>query len=223
MFKTGHALPLAGARLLRPRSSRGEHAEHPREVSGSWPQTRQIRDLYPAGNKTRTQTVRVREQSMSTFSPRKQARPRTGRVLGNAAASIVRESAAATDSNCPQPVRSRELSTSANWSRAQSVREHGPATNCPRRCIAVSILPRSISRFASKQFPPMTSFDPATVRQAVAEFTPLRPQKFQDLLPARHCRTAHATLPADEQDGHRHLLGTAVSIRVGSLIEAIQQ
>jgi hypothetical protein len=31
----------------------------------------------------------------------------------------------------------------------------------------------------------MTSFDPATVRQAVAEFTPLRPQKFQDLLPAR--------------------------------------
>jgi hypothetical protein len=31
----------------------------------------------------------------------------------------------------------------------------------------------------------MSSFDPATVRQAVAEFTPLRPQKFQDLLPAR--------------------------------------
>ena len=31
----------------------------------------------------------------------------------------------------------------------------------------------------------MTTFDPATVRQAVAEFTPLRPQKFQDLLPAK--------------------------------------
>jgi len=31
----------------------------------------------------------------------------------------------------------------------------------------------------------MTSFDPAKVRQAVAEFTPLRPQKFQDLLPAK--------------------------------------
>lgn len=30
----------------------------------------------------------------------------------------------------------------------------------------------------------MTSFDPAAVRQAVAEFTPLRPQKFQDLIPA---------------------------------------
>jgi hypothetical protein len=141
MFNTGHALPLAGARLLRPRGSRGKHAEQPREVSGSWPQTRQIRDLYSAVNRTRTQTVRVREQSMSAFSPRKQARPGTVHVLGHATAWKVREPAADTDSNFPQLVRSRELSTSPNWSRAQSVRERGPATNCPRRCIAVSILP----------------------------------------------------------------------------------
>lgn len=31
----------------------------------------------------------------------------------------------------------------------------------------------------------MTSFDPTTVRQAVAEFTPRRPEKFQDLFPAK--------------------------------------
>jgi hypothetical protein len=31
----------------------------------------------------------------------------------------------------------------------------------------------------------MASFDPASVRQAVAEFTPRRPEKFQDLLPAK--------------------------------------
>ena len=31
----------------------------------------------------------------------------------------------------------------------------------------------------------MASFDPATVRQAVAEFTPRRPQKFQELSPAK--------------------------------------
>lgn len=31
----------------------------------------------------------------------------------------------------------------------------------------------------------MSSFDPASVRKAVDEFTPLRPQKFQDLLPAK--------------------------------------
>lgn len=141
MFKTGHALPLAGARLLRPRSSRGEHAEYPREVSGSWPRARQIRDHDSVGERTCPRTVHVLGLSMSAFSPRKQARSRTVHVLGNAAASTVREPAAATDSNCPQPVRSRELSTSPNWSRAQSFREHGPASNRPRRCIAVSILP----------------------------------------------------------------------------------
>jgi hypothetical protein len=31
----------------------------------------------------------------------------------------------------------------------------------------------------------MSSFDPATVRKAVEEFTPRRPQKFQDLLSAK--------------------------------------
>jgi hypothetical protein len=31
----------------------------------------------------------------------------------------------------------------------------------------------------------MNTFDPAEVRKAVAEFAPRRPQKFQDLLPAR--------------------------------------
>lgn len=31
----------------------------------------------------------------------------------------------------------------------------------------------------------MSSFDPVSVRKAVAEFTPLRPQKFQDLIPAK--------------------------------------
>ena len=31
----------------------------------------------------------------------------------------------------------------------------------------------------------MNTFDPATVRQAVADFTPRRPQKFHDLLPAK--------------------------------------
>jgi len=141
MFKTGHALPLAGARLLRPRSSRGEHAECPCEMSGLWPRAWQIPDLDSACNRTRTLTVRVRELSVSAFSPRKQACAQTVRVPGNAADSTVRESAAATDSIYPQTVRSRELSTSPNWSRTHSVRERGPTKNCPHHRIAVSILP----------------------------------------------------------------------------------
>ena len=42
-----------------------------------------------------------------------------------------------------------------------------------------------ISRFKFKSFHFMTTFDPAEVRNAVAEFTPRRPQKFQDLIPAK--------------------------------------
>ena len=44
---------------------------------------------------------------------------------------------------------------------------------------------RSVSDLSSP-FHPMSSFDPTTVRKAVEEFTPIRPQKFQDLFPAKH-------------------------------------
>jgi hypothetical protein len=141
IFKTGHALPLAGARLLRPRLSRGAHAEHPHEMSGSWPRARQIRELDSAEDRPRTQTVIVRKQSVSALSPRKQARPRTGSVRGNAVAASVGELAAATPTNCPQSVRSLEQSAPANRPRMQSVREHGTEKNYLRRCIAVSFLP----------------------------------------------------------------------------------
>ncbi|HPV10626.1 MAG TPA: hypothetical protein PKW83_08110 [Verrucomicrobiota bacterium] len=52
------------------------------------------------------------------------------------------------------------------------------ASPCPSRG-------RSVSRLTSTAFKPMSSFDPAAVRKAVEEFTPRRPQKFQDLLPAK--------------------------------------
>ncbi len=42
-----------------------------------------------------------------------------------------------------------------------------------------------VSRFASATIQLMSSFDAAAVRKAVEEFTPRRPQKFQDLLPAK--------------------------------------
>ena len=69
----------------------------------------------------------------------------------------------------------------------------------------------------------MSSFDPAIVRKAVEEFTPRRPQKFPDPLPAKDVivelrqnarRIAplpipHAALPAEEQDGHRDVLSSS--------------
>ena len=154
MFKTGHALPLVDTRLLRPRSSRGESGDCPREVCGSWPRTRQIRDLDSAGDRTRTQTFRVHELSVSAFSPRPQPRPRSIYVHALATPSIVPGQAAAMKADCPQTVRSLELSTTANWSRTQSVRERGLAKSCPRRCIAVSILPPVYFPIHVRNIPP---------------------------------------------------------------------
>jgi hypothetical protein len=141
MFKTGHALPLRQRRTWCPRMSRGGHAECPHKMGHSWTWHRPVHWLDSARNRTRTGTFRVREQSVSAFSPRQQSCPRTIHVHAQATASIVRERAAAADVNCPQTVHSHELSTSVNWLRTQSVRRHGLARNYPCRCIAVSILP----------------------------------------------------------------------------------
>ena len=141
MFKTWHALPLRERRTWCPRMSRDGHAEFPRKISRLWTLHRPVHGLDSAGNRTRTGTFRVREQSVTAFSPRQQSRPRTIPVHAQATASIVRERTAATDVNCPQTVRSREQSMSANWSRTQFVRDRGLAKNYPHRCIAVSILP----------------------------------------------------------------------------------
>ena len=68
----------------------------------------------------------------------------------------------------------RNLSANTDWQKII----HVIALPCPHGR-------RLVSRFSFKLFRPMNTFDPAEVRKAVAEFTPLRPQKFQDLLPAR--------------------------------------
>src|SRR5438045_9393028 len=42
-----------------------------------------------------------------------------------------------------------------------------------------------VSPFTFELFQNMSAFDPAAVRKAVDEFTPRRPEKFQDLMPAK--------------------------------------
>lgn len=113
---------------------------------------------------------RVREQSMSAHRQRPQSSvDRQRRWTRN-----VRSQSEAVD--CPRPRTRRGRNLSVNVGRQQVVRVI--ASRCPS-------CRRFISQFTSKSIRPMTSFDPAAVRQAVAEFTPLRPQKFQDLIPAK--------------------------------------
>ena len=81
-----------------------------------------------------------------------------------------------TDSDCPRPRSGDVLDVSANRSCPESVRIED--LSCTFRV-------RFISWLMPESFPLMPSFDPATVRKAVAEFAPRCPQKFQDLLPAK--------------------------------------
>ena len=138
MFKTGQALLLPGGRSWSPRHGRETGAEQPRKVTGSWPQTRHFHDIELIQDWTQARVGHVREQSVIAFNPRQQSRPRTIHVRAQATASIVREQAAAAVVNQPQTGRTREQTSSANWSQMQFVRDRGPAKSNTRRCIVVS-------------------------------------------------------------------------------------
>jgi len=139
MFNIGHARPLDVTRILCPRISRGEDLKRSRDIDRSWPRTRQIREHEQSENRTQSQTIRVRELSMSALSPRPQARSQTVRIREHIAISTVRDQALAAATNCPQTVRSLDLSTSANSSRTRILRDPRLAMNCPRCGILDSI------------------------------------------------------------------------------------
>ena len=113
------------------------------------------------------------------------------RVREQAAFSETQRTRQSASRQRPRPHIVRRQSAVSNWPRSRTRHVQGLSANPGRQRIvraAASPCPscrQSVSWFASKPSQPMTSFDPATVRQAVAEFTPLRPQKFQDLLPAK--------------------------------------
>jgi hypothetical protein len=113
-------------------------------MNRSRPQTRQSRERKQARHRTQTRIVRVREQSMSAFSPRTVARQRTVHEHDDATALTVHEQRLATDLNCPPKGRSREQSTAAHLSRTGIVREFGQAKKCPQGGIAIAILPPTI-------------------------------------------------------------------------------
>jgi hypothetical protein len=79
----------------------------------------------------------------------------------------------------------RSQSAVVNFPRTRIGHGHDLSAVADRqRIVPVAASPRPlrcqpISRFISNQFQSMTTFDPAEVRKAVAEFTPLCPQNFQ--------------------------------------------
>ena len=100
-FKRGHALPLVGTRILRPRRRRGEATRCPRVMAGSWPVAQRIHVRDLAANRTRTQTMRNQRQSVSAFYPRQLTRLRIFHDLEKSSSLLVHEHAAATDESLP--------------------------------------------------------------------------------------------------------------------------
>ena len=132
IFERTQALLLSMLRFSWPRIGRGIGAKRLRNMDCLWPQTRPGHGHDPVQCRPRTQTVRVREQSASASCPRPQPRSQTVRVHGLATDSIGHEQAKATVMDCPQPVRSRGLSTNTNWPWPRFIRSRRPADNCPR-------------------------------------------------------------------------------------------
>ena len=141
MFETGQALLLSSLRILRPRNSRGEAADQPRNMNCSGPQTRHFHehDQSTAGSQSRS--VHVQEQSASAFSPRPQTRQQSVCDREHDAVSSGRRKAVATDASSPQKCQSASLSTSEVSTRTGNRRELELTTNSPRRRVAVNFGP----------------------------------------------------------------------------------
>jgi hypothetical protein len=144
-FRTGQALPLVFTRFLRPCTRRGEYAKHPRDIPCRCAETRQIRELKQSTIGMRTRSIRVRERSMSAFSPKPQAWSQPARVREWITVCSVRRQAVTKDTACPQTRHNLELSASPNSAWTRTFREPRVAKNCPCRRILVSI--SSLTRF----------------------------------------------------------------------------
>ena len=96
--RTAHACDQAQTRTIREKAL-ATHTNCPQSVRS--------RLCGPVAHRLRTQIVHVREQSATTFSPHKWARPRTAHIYDQARTRTIREQTTATSANYPQPVRSR--------------------------------------------------------------------------------------------------------------------
>ena len=141
VFKTRHALPLPFGTFSRPRIGRVVRAERARNISGSWPQTRPIRERGQSQCRAWTQIIRVREQSTSVFCPHPRVRQQTVHIHELSTAFTGRNHELAADIQCPRSVRRHEWSTPMSLPQTGIGRAFEQATNRPRHRIPVSILP----------------------------------------------------------------------------------
>jgi hypothetical protein len=146
-----------------PRSSRGMSARRTRKSAGPWQCPGNVRDLSKVVVSPRPRQagwhIRVHNQSTSSET----GHPQTVHVPELSAVS-------------PHPFLDYTQSRPSPVPRHLGGRSAKSSFPCP---VSVHVAT------STKPNPLMSSFDPVSVRQAVAEFTPRRPQRFQELVAAR--------------------------------------
>jgi hypothetical protein len=99
---------------------------------------------------------------------------------------VVRFRGPGVAANCPRP--GNVPAQSAAFTGPRESRELSRTLDCRRQIgglVRSAFSPRFAATLVTRGMQVTSSFDPASVRQAVAEFTPRRPQRFQELSPAR--------------------------------------
>lgn len=142
-FNKGQALPLVATRILRPRMSRGLSAGQPRNIIGSRPLQQPVREPNLAKHRAHPRAVHVREQPAIAFCPRPQTRQGTVLGQGQAAASAIREQAAAAAGTQLPSVHDLGRSTSSTAPPTRTFHCSHLAMACPRQRIRVSVSPPS--------------------------------------------------------------------------------
>lgn len=154
VFNTGHACPLVFTRFLRPRIRRGASDKQPGDMNRQRPQTRQIRSRKQHMQRAQARPVRIREQSPSAFSPRKQARRRSVRVYGHTEALTRRKLAWVVGESSPKPDRDVEASGFMAMPRPNTGREFWPTSKRNDRNIAVFMFPPTCFPTPIRDVPP---------------------------------------------------------------------
>jgi len=153
-FNTGQALPLVATRILRPRMSRGVSAKQPRNIIGSRPRQRPVREPGLTKHRAHPRAVHVRDQSAIAFCPRPQSRQGIGLGHGHASASASREQAAETARTQQPSVHDLGRSTSSTPPPTRTFHGSHLAKGSSTQRIRVSVSPPT-------QFPVHIQFIPA--------------------------------------------------------------
>lgn len=141
MFKTGHALPLVGTRILRPRSRRGEVARCPRKITATRPAARHIRDLDSAANQPQQQFMQECGQFVSSVYPRQQAPPQMLHINDAKSQRAISELAAVTKANGPSSAHGFTVLADQPCPRPRNIRMPAPDIQPFRHRIVATFIP----------------------------------------------------------------------------------